>query len=110
MVDGLWTIEFISTISRAGAGVIVLRDNRLLGGDNGYYYTGDYSVTNSIISGSVNVTRFNPLIISVFGDIDNFSLTFNGNLSEDDTIEGTASREGMPDLRIQIRCKKKEDF
>lgn len=110
MIDGLWTIEFISTISRVGAGVIVLRDNRLLGGDNGYYYTGNYSLTNGTINGSINVTRFNPLIISVFGDIDHFSLTFNGNLSEDDTIEGTANREGMTDIRIQIRCRKKEDF
>lgn len=110
MIDGLWTIEFISTISRAGAGVIVLRDNRLLGGDNGYYYTGQYNLTNCSINGSVDITRFNPLIISVFGDIDHLSLTFKGKLSVDDTIEGTANREGMPEMRIQIRCKKKEDF
>lgn len=110
MVSGLWTVEFISTSSSFGTGVFALHSNRLLGGDNGYYYAGQYDLTNNVISGNINVTRYNSNIISVFGDIDDFSLTFTGNLSEDDNIDGTAELVGTPGMKIQIRCKKKEDF
>lgn len=110
MINGLWTIEFISTLSRGGTGVLVLHDGRLLGGDNGYFYTGRYSFTGDAIDGSIDVVRFNLNVISVFGDADRFSLTFRGNVSEDITIDGIAELEGRTDLRVQIKCKKKEDF
>ncbi len=31
MFNGLWTVEFISTINRYGRGVLVINENRLLG-------------------------------------------------------------------------------
>lgn len=42
MFNGLWTVDFISTINRYGKGVLVLSDGRLLGGDHGFYYSGTY--------------------------------------------------------------------
>ena len=32
-VDGLWTVEFSSTLNLFGTGVVVLNNKRLLGGD-----------------------------------------------------------------------------
>jgi len=109
MFNGLWTIEFISTMNRFGAGVLVLDNGRLLGGDNGYYYLGNYEVKDNNIQGKVAITRFNKNIISVFGDVDQFSLSFAGQIKPD-SVEAVASFDNKPDLKIRIICKKKVDL
>ena len=73
-IDGLWTIEFISTLHLVGSGVAVFNDRRLLGGDEGYYYSGRYDTENGQFSGTVHVTRYNPKSLSVFGDIGQYTL------------------------------------
>ncbi|HIJ02077.1 TPA: hypothetical protein HA363_05460 [Candidatus Woesearchaeota archaeon] len=109
MFNGLWTIEFISTMNRFGAGILVLNNGRLLGGDNGYYYLGNYEVKDNNVQGNVDIIRFNKNIISVFGDVDQFSLTFAGQIKPD-SIEAVASFGNTPDLKIRIICKKKVDL
>ncbi|MBW1649329.1 MAG: hypothetical protein JRJ44_01375 [Deltaproteobacteria bacterium] len=49
MYDGLWTVEFVATIHRYGNGVLVFNQNRLLGGDAGYYYSGKYNIDDKKI-------------------------------------------------------------
>ena len=109
MFNGLWTIEFISTMNRFGAGVLVLNNGRLLGGDNGYYYLGSYVVEGNNVRGNVDIIRFNKNIISVFGDVDQFSLPFAGQIKPD-SVEAVASFGNTPDLKIRIICKKKVDL
>ena len=109
MFNGLWTIEFISTMNRFGAGILVLNNGRLLGGDNGYYYLGNYEVKDNNVQGNVDIIRFNKNIISVFGDVDQFSLTFAGQIKPD-SVEAVASFGNTPDLKIRIICKKKVDL
>lgn len=109
MFNGLWTIEFISTMNRFGAGVLVLNNGRLLGGDNGYYYLGNYEVKDNNIQGKVAITRFNKNTISVFGDVDQFSLSFAGQIKQD-SVEAVASFDNTSDLKIRIICKKKVDL
>ncbi len=108
--NGLWAIEFISTINLVGTGVLVLNDGRLLGGDEGFYYAGTYHITPpNEISAQLNVTRFNPNNISVFGDIDQFTLNFKGTVKDQD-FEGIGTTTFNPTLKIRIRGKKKEDL
>lgn len=109
MFNGLWTIEFISTMNRFGEGILVLNNGRLLGGDNGYYYSGNYDVEDSNIRGTVSIIRFNKNVVSIFGDIDQFSLTFAGKIKQD-SVEAVASFDNTPDWKIRIICKKKVDL
>lgn len=109
MFNGLWTIEFISTMNCFGAGILVLNNGILLGGDNGYYYSGNYDVKDSNIRGTVAIIRFNKNVVSVFGDVDQFSLTFAGQIKQD-SVEAVASFDNTPDLKIRIICKKKVDL
>lgn len=109
MIDGLWTVEFISTLNRIGKGVIVFNNNRLLGGDNGYYYSGNFTVENDTITGTVNVTRFDIHSISVFGDIGQLSLNFEGVVTGS-SINGWASLRDNPSMRIRFVCNKKEEI
>ena len=108
MVEGLWTIEFASPIG-FGTGVMVLTDRRLLGGDAGYYYSGEYTVSDHHIDGKAEIVRFDKNSLSVFGNMDNFTLDFSGEVSED-SIVGVASLAGQPALQAQIRCRKKTEL
>ncbi len=107
--DGLWAVEFISTMNRSGKGVIVLSKKRLLGGDSGYYYTGSYDINNGVITADIIVIRHDPNWLSVFGNIDSFKLSFSG---QTDNLSFTAigSIVGAPQLKIRIVGAKKEDF
>jgi hypothetical protein len=109
MVDGLWTVEFSSALNLFGRGVLVLYKQKLLGGDAGYYYSGEYDVKNNTIRGEVDVIRFDENSISVVGDLDQFCLTFTGQLSEDE-FTGEAKVKNKPDLTIKIQCRKKESL
>jgi len=110
MVEGLWTIEFISSLKFYGTGILVLHNSRLLGGDDAYYYDGSYSVHNSNINGRVDVTRYKRGGISVFGDFDHFSMTFEGRVMEGNHIDGVANVTGREGVGIKIICKKKVDL
>lgn len=42
MIEALWSVEFMSNLQGAGAGVAVFETGRVLGGDAGYTYVGKY--------------------------------------------------------------------
>ncbi|MYD30895.1 MAG: hypothetical protein F4142_11150 [Nitrospira sp. SB0675_bin_23] len=108
-IDGLWTIEFISTLHLVGSGVVVLNDKRLLGGDEGYYYSGHYDTENGQFSGTIDVTRYNLKSLSVFGDIGQYTLKLEGQV-QDYQIEGTAWMESNPNRQLRIVGTKKAEL
>jgi uncharacterized ubiquitin-like protein YukD len=109
MIDGLWTVEFISTVNRSGKGILVLNNGRLLGGDEGYYYSGTYHVADAKIQGTVDVVRFDPNTLSVFGDIDHFTLSFSGDIN-DYHLSAAATITDKPEFQIKVVANKKEDM
>jgi hypothetical protein len=110
MVEGLWTIKFISSLNLWGGGVIVLtKEKRILGGDAGYYYIGSYTVTDNRIEGNADIIRFDPQYISVFGDVSNFRLTFNGILKNNEFLM-TAQSPNFPGYSLKIEGNKKMDL
>lgn len=108
-IDGLWTIEFISTLHLLGSGVVVLNDKRILGGDEGYYYSGRYDTQNGRFSGTIDVTRYNPKSLSVFGDIGQYTLKLEGKV-HDYRIDGTAWVASNPDRKLRIVGEKKKEL
>lgn len=107
--NGLWTVEFISTINRTGKGILVLYNRRLFGGDSAYYYSGNYDINENQISGNIIVIRYEPFGISVFGDMDSFKLSFSGQV-DNLHFALVASIPSMPQLKIRVVGNKKEDF
>lgn len=111
MIDGLWTIEFMSLDNLYGAGVLVLKDGRLLGGDAGYYYSGEYKENEDKITGVATITRFEPNSISVFGNYDQLELCFSVK-AEQNSAHGEAWLKQDPSRSkgVRVECKKKEDI
>lgn len=106
MIDGLWTVEFSSSLGLLGNGVVVIKDKRLLGGDVGYYYHGTFDIRDGDFTGNLTITRYDKNIISVFGDINEFSFAFTGKLIADEfQIEATVG-----EYQFQSTGKKKVNF
>ena len=79
------------------------------GGDEGYYYSGNYEIEGDTFKGKVNVNRFDVNSISVFGDIDHFTLTFSGEINRYHfSAAGVISNN--PQHQIRVVGNKKEEL
>ena len=109
MVEGLWTLEFRSSIGNTGYGTVTLSEGRATGGTAGYFYMGRYRVEGDVLSASLKVRRFNEQNISVFGPLIEFELRLSGTVAEPRMI--LAGRVvSHPDLKIVVVCTKCEDI
>lgn len=89
MIDGLWIVQYEGTQGGDG-GVIVFVRGQILGGDNGFVYTGTYQTDGKVISARVLVRNFAPAIGNVLGISGDFELTVQGAV-EGNVINGAAS-------------------
>jgi len=107
--DGLWVVEFKSSVGLFGKGVLVLDGDRLLGGDFGYYYSGHCREEGDRVKGEIDVIRFDPNAISVFGDVESFAIKFDGKVTGSD-ITAHATSDHFPGVDMIIEASKKEDL
>jgi hypothetical protein len=77
MLEGLWTLQFISNLKNEGSGVLIFKDNKVFGGDNQYYYLGQYEIKNEVLNGIIEIKSHIDNPISIFGSEKSFILTFN---------------------------------
>ncbi len=68
MREGLYKVQFRTQIGD-GAGVFILREGRILGGDSIMYFTGTYSDKDNLFAAEVHGVRHteSPNNFSVFG-------------------------------------------
>lgn len=97
--EALWSIEFVGAVINnveetfdGGGGVIVFETGRVLGGDSGFTYIGDYEIKNGIMNMKARVKKFkqgvNPLYkddytITLTGKYDDNQFDVSGNPDED---------------------------
>lgn len=107
-MNGLWTVEFGSSAGIAGAGVAVFRDGKIMGGDSGYYYIGEYRLDSNHIVGSLNVIPFAPNIQSVFGTTGRtLKLKLDGSLASPTSATLQGYPEDMPNMKFGAKLTKR---
>jgi hypothetical protein len=105
MIEGLWIVQYEGTQGE-GAGVAVFVQGRVLGGDFGYTYEGNYNVQDCWIAASIHVANFLPNIPSVLGHVGDFNLEFQAQI-KDRVIQGTMAIVGQPGTSIAVKLTKK---
>ena len=108
MIEGLWIVQYEGT-QGGGAGVAVFTQGRILGGDYGYTYEGNYAVKDGWIAASVHVANYLPNVESVLGFVGNFSLEFMAPMKEN-LIQGAMSLVGHPGVSIVAKLTKKANL
>ncbi|MBX3476688.1 MAG: hypothetical protein KF910_03720 [Brevundimonas sp.] len=108
MQNGLYGVHFITPLG-VGAGVVVLRDGKVQGGDAGIYYDGTYSIEGDKFSANLRTDRHTPIpgVVSVFG-VDKVDIILKGQfVGTVATVEGTSPQ--APGLTFQATLKKLAD-
>jgi hypothetical protein len=77
MQNGIYWVDFQSR-GASGAGLIVLKDGSLNGGDQGYIYSGTYSVNGNNVTARARIIQHNSSWQSIFGNIPQFDLQLSG--------------------------------
>ena len=96
MINGIYYAYFYTPDkSDWGAGIAVLRDGYLNGGDHGYTYQGRFIRNEYDASLEATIDRWNPEAESVFGDLKNYEITFTGTFSS--TSEKTTMFAALSD-------------
>jgi hypothetical protein len=104
MIDGFWTVHFEAGGNR-GAGVVVLTNGKIFGGDSGFTYIGSYSLTGDTMTGEVKAQTFEPTMPSLLG-VSSYTLNLRGNVSGD-IISGQATTPARPGVTLNLRLQKR---
>ena len=105
MVEGLWTVQF-QGVQGVGGGVVVFAKGKILGGDSGYTYTGDYQENGNNVRAKVAVGNFIPGVPNVMGRQGNFELEISGVLNGN-VITATANLAGAPNQKLNARLTRR---
>lgn len=81
MKEGIYSAQF-RTPHGSGSGVIVVAGNSFRGGDANFYYVGDFSKSEGVITANLTVKRHQLGGQSVFG-VDPVKLSVSGKAKED---------------------------
>jgi hypothetical protein len=107
-MDGLWTVEFGSSAGVSGAGVAVFQHGKIMGGDAGYYYIGEYRLDGEKLLVTLDVLPFIPNYESVFKTTGHaLKLKLEGTLLSGTQAIAQGCPEGMPTLRFGAKLTKR---
>ena len=109
MIEALWSVTFNTPQGAWGSGVVVLETQRILGGDSMYYYLGDYTVTGSVVQGSVDVVHYSGPPHNVFGPLNRVTLQFKGEL-KGDTMQAVAVDPANQQRQMTMTFKRLADL
>ncbi len=107
MFDGLYRIKFVNSVHDTGWGLVVVLDNKVLGGDAAYSYVGKHRFDGTYVYLRMHVERHDDHAFSVFGDVEQFVLTLRGRPGWTGTLRGHIV--GRRDLELVIDYKKLAD-
>lgn len=107
MDAGFYITRFRTALDDA-AGVIVVDGDQVRGGDSAMYYVGEITGSSDVIKVRLRVRQHDTSRQSVFGDVDDFTLTLTGRRKgEDYVFEGRADRASS--LRFEAVLTKVRD-
>jgi hypothetical protein len=111
MLEALWSVEFVSNSQGVGvgAGVAVIENGKVLGGDAQYFYVGECKVENGTVYATVKVTHYFGQPHSVFGTAKQFTLSLSGKPAQT-TFDMSGNVIENPQLKILIRFSRRAEL
>lgn len=103
MPNGIYHVRFSSSVGGSGEGLVVIKQGSVNGGDVACLYVGQIVMNGEVLSGRLNVKRWNPDQVSVFGPLDDFELQLSGKTTAaGNSFTASGSITSQPGLTIAI--------
>jgi T3SS negative regulator,GrlR len=98
MIEALWAVYFVApNIGDYGAGVVVLENGTVRGGDSSYYYVGDFRVKDETLTANVSINHYAGPLNNIFGPVKQINVALSGNVSyEEFTLTGSSIETSQP--------------
>jgi T3SS negative regulator,GrlR len=107
-MDGFWTAEFGSSAGIFGGGVVLFQAGKVMGGDGGYFYLGEYKLHGKEFEATIVVSPFIEGYTSVFNTAgQKFTLDLVGSVAREDQIVAQGQRKGMPGVTFGVKLTKR---
>ncbi|WP_286999654.1 MULTISPECIES: GrlR family regulatory protein [Comamonas] len=104
MTSGIFFVQFSVGPQDVGAGLAVLSNGDVNGGDETYLYRGHIDSYGKQVKASIEVTHYRGPLNSVFGPLRNFTLDLTGTVDEQGfDIHGHIVGRSTPEIRIAGR-------
>jgi|SRR5690554_2450582 len=103
-MNGIYHVQFKSSLADFGGGLIVIKDRSVNGGDEHFLYQGTLREASNSVTAQIEVKKWRSGNRSVFG-IDNFHLELSGTLDARG-LNLTGHVVGQPNMRIEIAGSK----
>lgn len=107
MTDGIYEVNFRSSIQDFGSGLIVIKSGAVNGGDAHFLYRGTIAGDTGEVSANIAVDQWKAGNRSVVG-IRNFNITFTGTI-DNDTLKLSGRVESQPQLVITVTGRRVAD-
>lgn len=105
MTSGIFFVQFSVSTQDIGAGLAVLSDGDINGGDETYLYRGQLDAYGNQAKATIEVAHYRGPLNSVFGPLRNFTLNLEGTVDEKSfDFQGTIA--GVPGPMIRISGRK----
>jgi hypothetical protein len=108
--QGLWTLELQTSKAWTNGGVIVLKGNKVFGGDSQYYYTGSFQEQGDDVTGEITATHYHGAVSTAFGTNErSYRLSMSGK-HNGDAVNGHIWRPEAPTKKLNARMTRQESF
>lgn len=93
MIEAMWSAKFDANKQIVGTGVVVISNGKIMGGDSGFTYIGDCSVSGGVVTARLRVKQYSsvPGMVSIAG-LNDYWLTLTGQKGHDSMV-----LKGQPD-------------
>jgi hypothetical protein len=104
-INGLWSVEFNGSGESIGSGLIVFNEGKILGGDDSYYYRGEYTITDNLLKAILISKHYKGPLNSIFGPMSETHLSIEGAVS-DKFIMGLGHSIKYPSMKMSFKLQR----
>ena len=98
MIEALWAVYFVApTNNDFGAGVVVLENGTVRGGDSSYFYVGNFRVKDDVLTANVSINHYAGQLNNIFGPVQKINVVLTGTIGyEEFTLTGNSVETNQP--------------
>ena len=105
MLSGIFGVEFRASNRDFGSGIAVIDDGRVNGGDETYFYQGQFDYYGGEVRATIEVTHYRGAPNSVMGPVSQFTLSLSGS-ADDNNFDVQGGSHSIPNVNIRMRGRK----